>query len=78
MATAGSITIEILARTKGATETYQIGTLDVPISVTLKNGKLNAALATPLSEAFAEAFAGMSAQLDGHRTVGIIKKNKEN
>lgn len=78
MATAGNLTIEILARTKGATETYQIGTLDVPISVTFKNGKLNAALATPLSEAFAEAFAGMSAQLDGRRTIGAFKKNEEN
>ena len=77
MATAGSVTIEILARTKGATETYQIGTLDVPVAVTWKDGRLNAALATPLSEAFAEAFADLAAQLDGHRTVGFIEKNKE-
>ena len=78
MATAGSVTIEILARTKGATETYQVGTLDVPVAVTWKDGRLNAALATPLSEAFAEAFAEISVQLDGRRAVGIIKKNKEN
>ena len=78
MATAGSVTIEILARTKGATETYQVGTLDVPIAVTWKDGRLNAALATPLSQAFSEAFADMAVQLDGRRTVGIIKKNKEN
>ena len=78
MATAGSVTIEILARTKGATETYQVGTLDVPVAVTWKDGRLNAALATPLSEAFAEAFADLAAQLDGHRTVGFIEKNKEN
>ena len=78
MATAGNLTIEILARTKDTTETYQIGTLDVPVAVTWKDGRLNAALATPLSEAFAEAFADLAAQLVGHRTAGIIKKNKEN
>lgn len=78
MGNAGSVTIEILARTKGATETYQVGTLDVPIAVTWKDGRLNAALATPLSEAFAEAFAGMAVQLDGRRVAGIMKKNKEN
>lgn len=77
MATAGNLTIEILARTKDTTETYQIGTLDVPVAVTWKDGGLNAALATPLSEAFAEAFADLAAQLVGHRTAGIIKKNKE-
>ena len=78
MATAGNLTIEILARTKGTTETYQVGTLDGPVAVTWKDGRLNAALATPLSEACAEAFAGMAVQLDGRRTAGIIKKNKEN
>ena len=78
MATAGNLTIEILARTKGTTETYQIGTLDVPVAVTWKDGGLNAALATPLSEAFAEAFADLAAQLVGHRTVGAFKKNEEN
>ena len=78
MATAGSVTFEILARIKGTTETYQIGTLDVPVAVTWKDGRLNTTLATPLSEAFAEAFAGMAVQLDGRRSVGIFKKNQEN
>ena len=78
MATAGSVTFEILARIKGTTETYQIGTLDVPVAVTWKGGRLNAALATPLSKTFAEAFAEISVQLDGRRAAWIIKKNKEN
>ena len=77
MATAGSVTFEILARIKGTTETYQIGTLDVPVAVTWEGGRLNAALATPLSKTFAEAFAEISVQLDGRRAVGIFKKNKE-
>lgn len=78
MGNAGSVTIEILARAKGATETYQIGTLDVPVAVTWKDGRLNAAPATPLSEALAEGLADMAVQLDGRRAAGIIKKNKEN